>query len=245
MSDTIGTFFYQKTIKRYLVMVAEIFRELQVQAGYDESNNPKYMNVPVMFGSKDRVTSAILSENTQNKPLRIPLMSLHMTGLELAPELRHGVGMSRTVNFVPNGGIVPNDIQSINQLMPQVYKMNIQLSLFCSNQDTHFQLLEQILVLFNPTLQLQISDTAMDWTKLTNIELTGINLTETYPMATDRRYVTSDLTFSLPIYLSIPNDTRLNVVKNIFLRIGAINESTAFEDNPDNPYIGLFDDISI
>ena len=46
-----------------------------------------------------------------------------------------------------------------------------------SNTDQKLQLLEQILVLFNPALEIQQNDNPVDWTTITTVELTDIQWT--------------------------------------------------------------------
>jgi hypothetical protein len=82
------------------------------------------------------------------------------------------------------------------------------------------QILEQILVLFNPDLQIQKSDAPFDWTKLTSVELTDISNEENYPSGADRRIIQWTLTFKMPIFLSIPMGVKDDLVRKIVLQIG-------------------------
>jgi hypothetical protein len=84
--------------------------------------------------------------------------------------------------------------------------------------------MEQILLLFNPGLQVQLNDAPFDWTKITTIELIGIRLEQNYPSQTDRRIIQSSLDFQFPIYLSAPAELKNNYVRDVYARIGKLSD---------------------
>ena len=88
------------------------------------------------------------------------------------------------------------------------------------------QILEQLLVLFDPTLQLQSNDSTFDWTKITTVKLENIGLENNYPIGPDKNIRVVKLQFSFPIYLSIPSNLRSDFVKDILVRIGVVNNSS-------------------
>jgi hypothetical protein len=79
-------------------------------------------------------------------------------------------------------------------------------------------------MLFDPILQIQTSDSAFDWTKITSVELTGINNEENYPPGGDRRLLSWTLTFDIPIYISAPVDIKDDVVRKIIIRLGDLEK---------------------
>jgi hypothetical protein len=82
------------------------------------------------------------------------------------------------------------------------------------------QILEQLLMLFDPILQIQTSDAAFDWTKITTVELLGVNNEENFPPGGDRRVLTWTLNFEIPIYISAPVDITDEIVRKVVIRIG-------------------------
>lgn len=219
-------YYYDHQLRNYILQFMAIFTGLQVKVGKSESRDARLISVPIHYGPQDRIVASILSDNTQNKPLRLPLMSAAMISLDLASELYSGVGVQRRNTFLPTGGIVPDDIKTVYQRKPIPYKMEMELAIYVSNTDQHFQILEQILMLFDPSMQIQTSDGLFDWSKLTTVELTRVSVDQNYPSAQDRRIIQSTLTFSMPVYLASPSDVRDNFVKQIFARIGAINNTS-------------------
>ncbi len=213
---------YEHQLKSYLVQFAAVFGGMQVSIGKREDAEPSLATVPIKNASQDRVVGAIIGENTQNKMIRLPLMSFQLTNVEQDPTLRKGVGTSRRQTKMPTGGLFPNDLEVISQRMPVPYRANFELKIWASNQDQHYQIMEQILTLFDPQIQLQKNDDYFDWARIYTLELTNIQFDETVPMGVDRRVIQSTLTFTAAIHLSMPAIVRQNVINDIFLRIGAV-----------------------
>lgn len=221
-----NNFYYNKQIKKYLVQFMAIFGGLQVSTGEREDGETKKIPVPVHYGSKDRVTASILADNTQNQPIRLPVMSAYLTNIEMAPELRKGIGHNRKTPQMPRGGLFPDDIRIVEQLMPVPYKATAELSIYTSNMDQHFQVMEQILLYFDPTLQIQTDDGSLNWSRITTVELMGIRFDENYPIGTDRRMIVTTLDFTFPIYVAAPSNMKDNFIAEIYARIGAIDSAT-------------------
>jgi hypothetical protein len=219
----IDNYYYNEQIEKYIVQFMSIFTGMSIHTGIGATGEISSIRVPVHYGSKDRVTSSILSDNTQNKPMRLPVMSCYLRSLAMAPERYKGVGAIRTSAHVPRGGLIPDDIKVVHQYMPIPYMTTLDLSIYTSNLSSHFQILEQILVLFDPILQIQTSDGAFDWGKITTVELRDITFEENYPAATDRRMIVTTLNFEMPIYISAPARLKSEIINDIYLRIGSVD----------------------
>lgn len=202
-----------------------IFAGLQVSIGKnDDSDQEQLITVPIQYGHKDRVVAHIISDNTQNKPLRLPLLSAYLNNIQLSPELRKGVGQTRRQTYLPRGEVFPDGIQTVHQYMPIPYRMQTEVAIYSSNTDQHLQILEQILMIFDPSLQIQTSDGVFDWTKLTTVELDGINFDHSYPTGTERRILTTTLSFNFPVYIAAPANLREDYIKDIYVRVGAVGQ---------------------
>lgn len=217
-------YYYNQQLKRYLIQFMAIFAQLRVQVGWNEDKEPRLITVPIYSASKDRVVAAIKGENTQNKPIRLPTMSAWMTNIELAPEMRKGIPNSRRNTYMPSGGVFPDDVEVVQQRMPVPYKLFYELSIWSSNQEQHHQIIEQIMMIFNPTLHIETGDDVFDWTKVTKVELTGINLEENVPMGADRRIIRTSMNFEVPVWISAPADIHKRYIRDIYVRIGAVTE---------------------
>lgn len=216
-------YYYDQQLKSYILQFMAIFSGLQVQIGKWNNKDERLISVPIHYGSQDRVVASIVAQNTQNTPLRLPVMSAYMRGINMAQNRMVGTGTERRKAYVPVGGLIPDDIEVIHQRKPVPYDLDMELAIYVSNSDQHFQILEQILPLFDPQLNIQTSDAPFDWTRLTHVLMTGISPDTTYPSGTDRRIIQSTLTFTIPIWIDTPADVRKDFVEKIYVRVGAVS----------------------
>lgn len=222
-TSTLGSYHYSAQLRAYIVQFAAVFAGIQVMIPERDGKPERLIHVPVKNASMDRVVAAIKSENTQNKPIRLPIMSFQLLNPDVADDLRKGIGMTRRNTYMPTGGEFPTDMRVVEQRQPVPYRALFELSVWASNQDQHYQIVEQILTLFDPLVQIQTSDDAMDLTRLTSVQLTDVRFDENMPSGGDRRMIQSRFSFAVPIYLSIPAKVHSKYVKDIYLRIGAVS----------------------
>lgn len=218
----INYYFYEAQLRSYVLQFCSIFYGLRVRTGKGECDEEQYITVPLVVGHKDRVVAAVMSGNTTNRVFSLPTMAVHMQNIALAPERRRTPGMVDQRVTMPVGGIFPNDLTVIKRAAPVPYNVTMELTIYTSNTDQLHQILEQILVIFNPDVQIQKSDGPFDWTKLTKVELTDIANEENYPSGTERRIIQWTLTFEMPIYLSVPMGVKDDLVRKIIIQIGDI-----------------------
>ena len=238
---TLQNFYYNEQFKKFLIQFMTIFADMNVQVGWTGDKEPRLIKVPVYAASKDRVVAAIKGENTQNKPIRLPTMSAQLASVDVDPSLRKGTNTTRRITHMPTGGLFPDDIKVVEQHMPTPYRLSFNLYLWTSNQDQLYQIMEQILTLFNPQIQIQTSDDSFDWTMLSMVELKNVSMDENFPAGGDRRICQSTLNFSAPVYLSLPANVHNKFIKDIYVRIGAV--STAAKNSHD--IIGELDNQGI
>lgn len=227
-------YFYDGQLRGYLLQFCAIFAGLQVRTGTGECGDMDFITVPISIANKDRVVAAIMAGNTSNKGFSVPALAVHMSGLSLG-SARKGVNVTDKRVILQRGGVYPQDLKTVTRIMPMLYDMDVELSIYASNTLQMHQILEQILVLFDPTLQIQTSDAAMDWTKITTVELTGISNDENYPIGQDRRIIPWTLQFKMPVYLSVPMDVRDEVVRTAIIKIGDLDkyQVNEFDENGD------------
>ena len=217
--SALSNYNYDKQLRNYLVQFCTVFAGIQVEVGKRDDIEPHLITVPIKSASADRVVGAIGIVGVG--PVG-SIMAAHLASLDQFPEQRKGVGASRRQTYVPVGGLIPDDIKVVQQRMPVPYRATYELAIWTSNTQQRDQILEQLLCIFNPTLQLQTSDDVFDWTRVTDIELTDIRLEENIPIGTDRRLIQSTLSFSCPIRLSVPADVHSRFVQDVYIRLGAV-----------------------
>lgn len=222
-------YWYDFQIGRYITQFMAIFQGLQVKTGKWQDKNEELISVEIRYAHTDRVVASILADNTQNKPIKLPAMSAYVSGLSLDMNRARGVGVERRNTYTPIGGLVPDDMKVIHQRMPVPYDLKIDLNIYASNTNQHFQILEQILSIFDPSIMIQTSDAPYDWTRLTTVTLTNVTIDTNYPIEHDRRIIQSRLEFEIPMELSIPANIRTDFIKRIQIRINELNNDTLSE----------------
>jgi hypothetical protein len=105
--------------------------------------------------------------------------------------------------------------------MPVPYELTVALDIWTSNTNQKFQLWEQILTLFNPSLEIQSTDNYIDWTSLTVLYLKDTKWSSrTIPINTDNPIDVSTFTFTLPIWITAPAKVKkLGVIERIITSI--------------------------
>ena len=225
----INQYWYDEQLRSYLLQFCAIFQGLMVKTGKGECDEEQFISVPCVIGNKDRVVAALHAGNTHNRIFSLPTMSVHMTNLSMAPERRKVQAYVDQRVTMKAGGVFPDDLTVVKRAMPVPYNMSIELSIWASNTQQMHQILEQILVLFNPDIQIQKSDGPFDWTKLTKVELTDISNEENYPSSQDKRMIIWTLSFEMPIYLSVPMGVKDDLVRKIIIQIGSLDTMTVNE----------------
>jgi hypothetical protein len=220
-------YFYSQQFKRNIVQFMEIFRGVIVKTGKTSDGTIKDIIVPIRYGSMDRVAESISANNTQNLPTRLPIMSAYLSTISMASDRYKGIDTVKTMPYTPRGGLFPDDTKTINQVMPMPFKLSLDLHIYSSNMEQQLQILEQILLLFNPSIQIQTSNALYDGGRITNVELVGINNDENYPIGTDRRMVMHTLNFDMILYLTAPAKLRDNLIKQINIRISELDVTNA------------------
>ena len=228
-------FFYDGQIRRYVTQFMRVFIGFKYQAGDKEERL-----VPVMYGDLTRQVASIIKDNSENKMPTVPRISCYITGLELdTSRLADSTFVSkvnireRTYEDVAGQRVYGTEQgagYTVERLMPTPFKLKVKADVWTSNTDQKLQLLEQILILFNPSLEVQTTDNYVDWTSLSVIYLTSTNFSSrSIPQGTDTDIDIASLEFEMPIYISPPTKVKkLGVVRavinNMFTNTGdAVN----------------------
>ena len=183
------------------------------------------LRVPVRYGDATRNAQTIIQENSANNLPSTPLMTFYITSLTYDRQrlqepyhvnkvsVRQRTYDSATETYETTQG----NAFTIERLMPVPYKLTINLDVWTSNTSQKLQLMEQILTLFNPSLEIQSTDNYIDWTSLTVMYLDRVNWSSrTVPQGTENPIDIATLTFSLPIWISSPAKVKkLGVVERI------------------------------
>lgn len=241
-------YYYGEQIKKCITEFAQVFSEMYVTIGKNDLNSSSnYIRLPIIYGTQDRVVASIKARNTQNVPLRVPLFCITFESIRLNLDRMKGTNTQASRTVLPLGGDIKKDLKVVTRLSPLPYVFELKISSICSNSDQMMQVMEQILLLFDPTLQFQTSTTVFDWSKVIDAELTDINIEDQRGQESDGRLNIVNYTFSINAYLSPPADIKSNVIQNIMLRVEAVrntenlNQYIKDSDRTTEPFQRVFD----
>jgi hypothetical protein len=186
------------------------------------------VRVPVMYGDMDRQAATIINNNSENKVLGPPRIAIYITDLELdRGRLADSsyVGKlhirERAIDEFGQYTSEQGDNYTVERLMPTPYKLTLKADIWSANTDQKLQILEQILMLFNPSLEIQTTDNYIDWTSLSVVDITDVTFTSrSIPTGTNTDIDVASIGLETPIWISPPVKVkRLGVVTNIIANI--------------------------
>lgn len=220
-------FFYDEQIRRFLLQFTRIFSGFQIEYGREESNPDAaaLIRVPIRYGDASRQAQTILQENSASSLPSTPLMTFYIAALNYdRPRMQEPYFVSKvnvrqrtydtaTETYETTQG----NAFTIERLMPVPYALTLNLDIWTSNTNQKLQILEQILTLFNPSLEIQSTDNFLDWTSLSVVELESVNWSSrTIPIGTENPIDIATLRFNLPIWISPPAKVKkLGVVERV------------------------------
>lgn len=206
-------YFYDKQLRRYIQQFIRIFAGFQVAMHSDTAGNVVYQTAPVRYGDVSRMAAHIVRENSENMIQTTPFISCHVTGLETAPDRRTLGSYEETIpvyekKFNEETGAYEDEqgrAYSIKRYQPVPYNLTMQVDVWTSNTEQKLQLLEQILVLFNPTLNIHTSNNPLDWSTLSYVELIASTWSmRAIPSGVDDIIDISTMTFTMPVLINPP-----------------------------------------
>lgn len=237
-------FFYDEQIRRFLLQFTRIFSNFQVEYGRNDQGVKGLIRVPIRYGDASRQAQTVLQNNSANSLPSTPLMTFYITELQYARDrvqepyfvdktnVRQRYWDTETQTYETTQG----NAFTIERLMPVPFNLGLKLDIWTSNTNQKFQILEQILTLFNPALEIQSTDNYLDWTSLSVCELESVTWSSrTIPQGTEDPIDIASLTFSLPIWISPPAKVKkLGVVQKIIASMydaqGDLNDAVTNSD---------------
>jgi hypothetical protein len=133
---------------------------------------------------------------------------------------------------------------TVERLMPSPYNLTFCADVWSTNTDQKLQILEQILVLFRPAMEIQTTNNYIDWTSLSYVELTGTTWSsKQIPQGTENDIDISNLTFITPIWISPPAKVKklgiiTKIIANVFTEpTGTIGSGQLSFSNPVSPVV--------
>jgi hypothetical protein len=191
--------------------------------------------VPARYGDMSRQVGHILKENSENTLNTVPFISCYINSLEMNPDLRRYPQFEETLQVIEKKFDEaihdyvdePGNSYDVTRYQPVPYMLRMNVDVWTSNTDQKFQLLEQILVLFNPGINLHRNQNALDWSSLTYCELTSTTWSSrSLPGGADTVIDVATLQFDIPIYINPPvRVQRMNIIQTILTQVHTLDQT--------------------
>lgn len=216
--------FYDGQIRRYITQLVRLFSNFSYKDG-----DGKIVQVPVMYGDITRQVGHILRDNSENKIPSAPRIAVYITGLEQDRSRTSDSTYTNKVH-IRERAYDDNNREYLNtqgknytveRIMPSPYTLNVNIDIWSTNTDQKLQIMEQILMLFNPSLEIQTTDNYIDWSSLTSVEMTSVSFSNrTIPIGTESEIDVAQLGFTTPIYINMPVKVKkLGVITDVVMSI--------------------------
>jgi len=207
-------FSYDAQFKRYMIQILAMFSGYQVRTGNQRDGKIRFLDVPVVYGDMSRVGGYLLNGGNENILNTLPVMAITDTGFRRKQDWVQNPTHREKYSYIErrkdtNGKFligVPGEKKTVERFMPVPYDLAFQLSIWAPNNDQGWQLAEQIAQIFNPRLEILVSNSPVDWGAVSSVLFEGeVHKEKEIPTGTDidPAYV-FNLNFSTEIYLSPP-----------------------------------------
>ena len=222
-------YYYDGQIRRYLTQIIRLLSNFVVRYG-----DGTLVRVPVMYGDADRQAASIINQNSENTLPATPKIAVYVTDFDLARDRLGDATYVGKMHFRERAvdeetGMYTNEQgknYTVERLMPTPFTLTVKVDIWSANTEQKLQILEQILVLFNPSLEIQTTDNYVDWTSLSVVELGDVVFSSrTIPTGTNSAIDVASLTLTTPVWISPPVKVKklgivTSIINNIF---GAID----------------------
>ena len=219
---------YDQQIRRYLIQLIRIFSHFRVREYTDKGVN--YNRVPCRYADSSRMVTHIMRNNSENIINSCPFISVGIQSLKYEQSRTQEPfnvdtiqvaerAFDRQNNVYEDG---PGNLYTVNRYMPVPYNLTIQVDIWSPNTDTKLQIMEQLMVIFNPSIQIQNTNNPLDWSSIFEVTLTDVNWSNrSIPQGVDEIIDIATMSFEVPIWINPPAQVKRQqiiqtIVTNVF-----------------------------
>lgn len=200
---------FEKSIGQFM----RVFTGFQVRDEVDRGSGFVTRRVPVKYSTIDRVVADLQSKRDSFSATTLPLMVVNMDSFVMDVE-----------EFGPKYhkdqfGTEETPTESITRLIGPSVVMNMSLSIIASSRNELLQLVEQILLIFNPKITINIDDSLTNADYITEISLSDISEETIMPVGTGNSSPMMTMNFKVPFRLKYPHKIDDNIITQIIMNI--------------------------
>jgi hypothetical protein len=242
-------YWYDGQIRRYLIQLIRVFSHFEVAE--NTSDGVVYNRVPCKYASSNRMVAQLLRSNSENIVNSAPQITVALRDIAIARDRAQEPFYTDTRQVAErkwdtdNGAYTSEqgNLYTVHRYMPVPYNLTIQVDIWTTNTDSKMQLLEQIMVLFNPSIQLQSNDNPLDWSNVFEIELTNVDWTSrSLPQGVEDVIDIATMTFEVPVWISPPAKvTRQKIIQKIIADVYSVTDTDQL--NYSQAYYDFFSSI--
>jgi len=198
----------------------------------------------VIWGDASRQASTVIANNSPSAMPSAPMMAVYVTGIEYDqrrtqdPYFLDKVNVrQRSVNQQTGEyETTQGNAFTIERIMPVPYTLRVSVDIWTSSTQQKLEIFEQLMVLFNPSMEVSSTDNFLDWTSLSVIYQDGINWSSrSVPQGTSNAIDVMNIKFYMPIWISSPIKVKkMGVIHKI---IASIHKGNALEDMLDDRFL--------
>jgi|688.fasta_scaffold135266_3 hypothetical protein len=214
--------FYDGAIRRYVTQTIRVFSSFTVR--YSDGTLHR---VPASYGDSDRQAATIVRQNSENTLNSIPKISVYIHAIELDRERIQDPTFVSKKQYrereIVDGEYTSNlgRNYTVEKIMPTPFKLTMKVDIWTANTDQKLQIMEQIFILFNPSLEIQTTDNYIDWTSISVLYLDAIAWSsKAVPVGNDTPIDIGTLTLVAPIWISPPVKVKqMGIIRKIITNI--------------------------
>ena len=228
-------YFYARQLEALMKQCIRVFSNFQYKTGNNAQGPGELLSVPCKYGDASRMVAQIIKNNSENTAISCPAFAVYIKDIEHDPSRRKGPVLENQLNVTeraidPETGRYtdePGNRYEVDLLMPVPSIVRIQVDLLTSNTEQLWQLFEQVTLLFNPAIDIQTNDNALDWSSLTYMELESMTYnSRTIPNGNDDSINVTSWTFKVPFWMNPPAKVKKVIdIRNIISTIGPDSNS--------------------
>lgn len=173
-------YWFDSQIRRYSQQFCRVFQNFTYQTGRSFNGEAEFRPIPVKWALSNRQVASILMQNSENIMLSVPVIACYLDNVAIARN------RTQAPYYIERKQLIEREFDEetqlytdregaryqLNRIIPVPLDLTFKAEVWVSNQMQKDQIFEQIIVLFNPSIDLQHSNNPFDWAGLTILELT-------------------------------------------------------------------------
>jgi hypothetical protein len=152
-----------------------------------EKGNRILHRVPIIYGDGSRQAQTIIDKNSASNMPSAPQIVYYISGLEYDQTrtqdptyIENLTVRQRTFNQETGEyETTQGNAFTVERMMPVPYTLRMTVEIWTSNYLQKLEIIEQLAVLFNPSLEIQSNDNYLDWTSLSVVYQDAMSGTNT------------------------------------------------------------------